>query len=318
VIVVCGEALVDLVAEADVLRPLMGGGPFNTAVALGRLGVPVAFLGRLSTDRFGDGLAARLVESGVDPRLTLRGDEPTPLAVVHVGPAGEADYRFYLEGTADRAITPKMIPALPEEAAVLHLGTMSLATEPAASAFEGLALREAERRLVVLDPNVRPASVTDRAAYLARLERLLRRAHVVRLSEADAAWLFPGQSLDAVVEALLGRGAQLVAVTRGPGPATAATARVQVEATPPPVEVVDTVGAGDAFNAGLLTGLWERGLLSVEGVVELGRDDLAAAMQLAVTVAALTSARAGAASPSRDEVEAAYGPLVASAGAPER
>jgi fructokinase len=313
VIVVCGEALVDLVAEADVLRPLMGGGPFNTAVALGRLGVPVAFLGRLSTDRFGDRLAARLAESGVYPQLTLRGDEPTPLAVVHVGADGEADYRFYLEGTAERAITSDMLPALPAEAAALHLGTMSLATEPAASAFEGLALREAGRRLVMIDPNVRPAAVTDHPAYVARLERLLRRAHVVRLSEADAAWLFPGQPLDAVVAALLGRGARLVAVTRGAGPATAATPRLQVETAPPPVEVVDTVGAGDAFNAGLLAGLWECGRMSAEGVVGLARDDLAAAMRLAVTAAALTCARAGAVPPSRAEVEAAQGPVVVSA-----
>jgi fructokinase len=318
VIVVCGEALVDLVAEADVLRPLMGGGPFNTAVALGRLGLPVAFLGRLSTDRFGDGLAARLAASGVDPQLILRGDEPTPLAVVHVGANGEADYRFYLEGTADRAITSDMLPVLPEQAAALHLGTMSLATEPAASAFEALVLREAERRLVMLDPNVRPAAVEDRPAYLARLERLLRRAHVVRLSDADAAWLFPGQPLDAVVAGLLERGARLVAVTRGSGPATAATARFQVETTPPPVELVDTVGAGDAFNAGLLAGLWERGRMSPEGVVDLGRDDLAAAMGLAVTAAALTCTRAGAASPSRDEVEAIRGPVVVSADPAER
>ena len=310
-IVVCGEALVDLVAEEDVLRPLMGGGPFNTAVALGRLGVPVAFLGRLSTDRFGDGLAARLAESGVDTRLILRGDEPTPLAVVHVGHDGEAGYGFYLEGTADRAITPEMLPALPPEAAALHLGTMSLATEPAASAFEALALREAERRLVMLDPNIRPAAVTDGPAYVARLERLLRRAHVVRLRHADAAWLFPGEPLEAVVEALLERGARLVAITRGSGPATAATPRVRIDTTPPPVEVVDTVGAGDAFNAGLLAGLWERRRMSVGGVVELGPEDLAAAMRLAVTVAALTCSRAGADPPSRPEVEAVLGPVAA-------
>jgi fructokinase len=317
VIVVCGEALMDLVAEGDVLRPLVGGGPFNTAVALGRLGVPVAFLGRLSTDRFGDRLATRLAESGVDARLLLRGDEPTPLAVVQVSPEGEADYRFYLEGTADRAITSAMLPALPAEAAALHLGTMSLATEPAASAFAALALREARRRLVVIDPNVRPAVVTDRPTYLARLERLLRRAHVVRLSEADAAWLFPGRPLDEVIAALLGLGVRLVAVTRGPGPAMAATPRLTVEVTPPPVEIIDTVGAGDAFNAGLLAGLWERGRMSAEGVGRLGRDDLTAAMGLGVTAAALTCARAGAASPSRAEVDAARGP-VASASLSER
>ena len=316
-IVVCGEALMDLVAEGDVLRPLVGGGPFNTAVALGRLGVPVAFLGRLSTDRFGDRLATRLAESGVDARLLLRGDEPTPLAVVHVGPEGEADYRFYLEGTAERAITSATLPALPAEAAALHLGTMSLATEPAASAFAALALREARRRLVVLDPNVRPAVVTDRRTYLARLERLLRRAHVVRLSEADAAWLFPGRPLDEVIAALLGLSVRLVAVTRGPGPAMAATPRLTIEVTPPPVEIIDTVGAGDAFNAGLLAGLWERGRMSPEGVGRLGRDDLTAAMGLGVTAAALTCARAGAASPSRAEVDAARGP-VASASLSER
>ena len=169
-IAVAGEALIDLIADGNGLHPYPGGGPFNTAVALGRLGVPVAFLGRLSDDAFGRMLDERLAESGVDRRYVLHGEAPTPLAVIHATSDGEHAFRFYLAGTTYADVTLADLPPLDSEVAALHVGTLSLATDPPAAAFEQLMERESTRRLVVVDPNIRPAACGDRDAYVARFE----------------------------------------------------------------------------------------------------------------------------------------------------
>lgn len=302
-IVVCGEALIDLVAEGDVMRPHRGGGPYNSAVALARLGVDTAFLGRFSTDPFGQGLRRGLAENGVDMRYALSGDEPTPLALVQIGDGGEAEYHFYLEGTADRLVTGDMLPALDDAVRGVLVGTLSLVTEPAADAFADLAVRESERRLVMLDPNVRPAVVRDRAAYVARMERIAARAHVVKLSHADAAWLYPGEDVDAVARRLLDGGAAVVAMTLGERGAAMWCADGRAHATPPRVDVVDTVGAGDAFNAGLLAWADGRGLADPARIHDVTAGDLEEALRMATTVSALTCARAGADPPHRDAVD---------------
>jgi fructokinase len=303
VIAVAGEALIDLVAGDGVLRPFPGGGPFNTAVALGRLGVPVGFLGRLSLDHFGRALEEQLAASGVDRRYVLHGTAPTPLAVVHTMPAGDAEYTFYLEGTAYAALTAADLPELGPDVVALHLGTLALATDPPAAALELLIERESKRRLIVIDPNVRPAVSGDRDAYRGRFDSWLDHAHVIKLSAADADWLYPGAAPDLVVESLLERGIRLAVLTLGAEGAIARSHAGRARARSPRVDVVDTVGAGDAFGAALLRRLWEHGRLGVDDVVRLEDAELTEVLAFATAVSALQCTRAGGVPPTLDEVE---------------
>jgi fructokinase len=303
VIVVGGEALVDLVDEGAVLRPSPGGGPFNTAIALARLGVPVGFLGCLSTDRYGRRLERELDDAGVDLRYLLRVPAPTPLAVVHTKPDGEPEYTFYLCDTAYAAVSAGELPTLDPEVTALHLGTLALAVDPPSSAYEALLEREAGRRVIVLDPNVRPRIFGDLALYRVRFERWARQAHVVKLSAADAAWLFPGLAVTEVAATLLNLGARLVAVTLGAAGGFAATLRDSVRVPGLTVDVVDTVGAGDTFGAALLARLRSHGCLAVGALAAIGPDALEDALRYAVAAAALTCTRVGAVPPVAVEVE---------------
>ncbi|MEU6313421.1 carbohydrate kinase [Streptomyces sp. NPDC047014] len=248
-IVVGGEALIDLVPLArppGALFPRPGGGPYNTAVALGRLGARVAFCSRVSADGFGESLLAGLRAAGVDLSLVQRGPEPTTLAVPSLAAEGSASYGFYVEGTADRLFG--LPDALPDAARALALGTCSLVLEPGASAYEALLRREARRGLLtLLDPNVRPALIADPAAHRARLLRLLPYTGVLKLSEEDAAWL-GGRPED-----WLAAGPSAVVLTRGAAGLTVRTREgAEYAAAARPVAVADTIGAGDTVNAALL------------------------------------------------------------------
>jgi fructokinase len=303
VIAVAGEALIDLVARDGTIHPLPGGGPFNTAVALGRLGVPTGFLARLSYDDFGELLVGLLRESGVDDRYLLRGSLPTPVAVVHMSGEGDAAYSFHLAGTAYADLTPADLPELGPEVVALHLGTLALATDPPASTLEALMRRESERRLIMVDPNVRPDVIGDRDAYLARFESWLSYAHLVKLSARDAEWLYPDLGSEACAQRLLSLGARLAVVTLGPDGALAVSGAGKARVASPPVEVVDTVGAGDAFGAGLLRALWVGDALHAEAVAHLDDAALENALSFACAVAALQCSRAGAVPPALKEVE---------------
>jgi fructokinase len=307
VIVVAGEALIDLIDEGGVLRPHPGGGPFNTAMALGRLGVPVGFLGRLSNDHYGELLATCLSDSGVDSRYILRGSTPTPLAVVHETPDGDHDFTFYLAGTAYANVHVSDLPELDADVTVLCAGTLALATDPPASAIEALLEQESSRRLIVVDPNVRPAVVEDSEAFRRRFERIAGFAHVVKLSDADATWLYPGERLGSVVDMILARGAQLAVLTRGAEGALAKNCVATVEVASPEVDVVDTVGAGDAFLAGLLRWLWASSSLSAHAVGNLDRDGLTRGLTYAAAVGALQCSQPGAVPPTLTQVGAFLG-----------
>jgi fructokinase len=303
VIAVAGEALIDLVERDGTLHPLPGGGPFNTAVALGRLGVPTGFLGRLSYDQFGELLAGLLLESGVDDRYVLRGPAPTPVAVVHTSDDGDAAYSFHLAGTAYADLTAVDMPELGAEVVALHLGTLALATDPPAAALEGLMRRESERRLIMVDPNVRPDVIGDRDLYRARFESWLSDAHLVKLSASDAEWLYPELEPPACAQRLLSLGAALAVVTLGPDGALAVSGAGEARVASQPVDVVDTVGAGDAFGAGLLRRLWVSDALNAEAVASMDDPALNDALSFACAVAALQCSRAGAAPPTLEEVD---------------
>ncbi|MEU5162846.1 carbohydrate kinase [Streptomyces sp. NPDC020875] len=293
-IVVAGEALIDLVPvsarEADgplpPLAPRPGGGPYNTAIALGRLGAPAAFCSRISSDGFGDALLGGLVSAGVDTSLVVRGPEPTTLAVASVGADGSAGYAFYARGTADRLF--ELPPPLPEGTRAVAFGTCSLVLEPGASAYEALLLREAGLgRCVLLDPNVRPPLIPDADAYRKRFRSWLPYVSVLKLSEEDAEWL------GGVPE-----GPDAVVLTRGAGGLTVRTrSGTEVSVPAVPVAVADTIGAGDTVNAALLHGLAARDALSAAGPAALGGDGWREVLGLAARAAAVTCSRPGAEPP---------------------
>jgi fructokinase len=303
VIVVAGEALIDLIADGTGLHAYPGGGPFNTAVALGRLGVPVGFLGRLSEDAFGRLLDARLAESGVDRRYVLRGQAPTPLAVVDATSDGDHKFSFYLAGTAYADVTITDLPTLGQDVAAVCVGTLALATDPPASAFEELIRRESARRLIAIDPNIRPAACGDRDAYVRRFESWAERAHVIKLSDDDADWLYPGVAHEAVVGTILARGARLVVLTLGPDGALARTSSAGARTAALHVDVVDTVGAGDSFGAGLLGRMWQTGRLDAQAVDLLTDEELEELITFAAAVAAIQCSRAGATPPALEELD---------------
>lgn len=295
-ILVAGEALYDLVAHADgTLEGHPGGGPFNSARTIGRLRQPVAYLGRLSTDRLGATHERMLREDGVDLSATLRTDEPSTLALASLDESGAASYSFYAAGTAAPGLTPAAaLAALPLEVAALHVGTLGLVLEPLAAALEAVVARLAGRTMVVVDPNCRPWVIDAPEVYRARLDRILQMSDLVKVSEDDLAWLTPGVAPHDAARALLDLGPQVVLLTQGPAGATVLTRAADTPIAPVPVEVVDTIGAGDAFSGGFLAWWSSHGL---------DRDDLARdalvveAARFAAVVAARTVAAAGASPP---------------------
>lgn len=300
-IVVCGEALIDLIDNGDgTQRPTPGGGPFNTARALARLGVPTAFLGRLSTDALGRELADLLVADGVDISMASCGPEPTTIAVAAVDGDGLAEYQFVVEGTSAPNLTSSMLPeSLPEEVEAIHLGTLGLVLEPMASTLAELVGRKSGRRLVMLDPNVRPGLISD-AEYRDRLESVLPLSTIVKASVADLEWLYGGRDYEASAERMLEGGVQLVIVTLGAEGAFGATADLRTHVDAPQVQVVDTIGAGDVFGAAVLARLHESGRLRPE--LKLDGDELRALLSFACEAAAIVCTRLGAEPPWRSEL----------------
>jgi fructokinase len=307
-ILLCGEALIDLVpvvADGELAyAPRTGGSPYNVALGLGRLGFLVGFFGRVSSDPFGQSLRSRLVAEGVDCRLLRQGDEPTALAIVHLPPSQEPVFVFYGDGSADCTLTGDDLPS-PEElgaTTALHFGSISLVREPGATAYEQLMRRESGRRVISLDPNVRPGLIGDRAAYRRRLEGWVAMADIVKVSQADLAWLYPDRAPVDAARDLLAAGPSLVVVTRGAAGAVGITALATVDVPGTPVVVRDTVGAGDAFTAGLLGFLALRGVLDRAALRSLGEEDLRPCLVLANRAASITCTRSGAQPPTRAEV----------------
>ncbi|MFD8422959.1 carbohydrate kinase [Streptomyces sp. NPDC059466] len=301
-IVVAGEALIDLVPQGAGalvhLRPARGGGPYNTAVALGRLGSPTVFCSRVSNDAFGEALLGGLREAGVDVSSVQRGAEPTTLAVATVDADGSAAYSFYVEGTADRLFTAP--DRLPDSVRAVSFGTVSLVLEPGASAYETLLRTAAERGVfTALDPNVRAGLIPDADAYRARFRSWLSSVSLLKLSEEDAGWL------GGTPREWLASGPAAVVITRGGDGLTVFTRGGGVHSVPgEPVEVVDTIGAGDTVNAALLHGLAARDALSPAALADLDAEDWTELLRFAARAAAITCSRAGAEPPYAAELDA--------------
>jgi len=267
----------------------------------------VAFLGTLSHDEYGGLLSRLLLEAGVDMSLVRWSDAPTPVAVVHRHDDGTNSYTFYLTGTSLADLPPEDVPALPEHVWAIHVGTLGLAVDPPAAAYEALLDREAGRRTIVLDPNVRPAVFGDQVLYRARFERFATLADIVKLSDDDAAWIYPELELADVLEHILDFGPRLVAVTMGTLGAVAASREGYARVPAVPVTVIDTVGAGDSFGAALLAALIERDALEPGATRSLDDSLLEQAVEYAVTASAITCTRVGAVPPSRAELDAWIG-----------
>lgn len=299
-ILCCGEALIDMITEPTISGvqgyvPHSGGAIFNTAIALGRLGAPVGMLTGLSSDMFGEQLAETLKASHVDTSHVITCDRPTTLAFVKLVD-GHASYNFVDENTAGRMLQPEDMPDQLPAISTLYLGGISLACEPCADAYAALLDNHGTDRAVMLDPNIRPGFIQDQTRYRTRLNAMIAQTDILKVSDEDLDWIIPGPETHAEkVPLLLQAGPSVVIVTRGSQGASGYL-RDGSETTTPvkAVQVVDTVGAGDTFNAGVLAELHRSGHLTKPGLRDLTKESLRAALALGADVAAVTVSRAGA------------------------
>ncbi|MEL6967506.1 MAG: carbohydrate kinase [Pseudomonadota bacterium] len=314
-IVTCGEALIDMVPRNlpegdDVYLPVPGGAHFNTAIALGRLGEAAGLVTSLSQDLFGDQLMAALAASNVSTALVVHSPQPTTLAFVKLTD-GHASYSFFDENSAGRLFQERALPEIPADVDCLHFGGICLIPDPCGATYEALMRRE-RHRLISFDPNIRQNFVQDETAFRGRISRMAAMADIIKVSDEDLAWLAKGhtseaqapdaQAPDALVRDWLAGTAAVVLVTKGAHGVDVYTRDGETTIPAQATTVVDTIGAGDTFNAGFLSGLREAGLLSKETLSAASLSQLTPAVEKAVQVAAVTCCRAGANPPWADEL----------------
>ncbi|AYY12129.1 carbohydrate kinase [Actinobacteria bacterium YIM 96077] len=310
-IIVAGEVVVDLIAEpGGRYRPVPGGSPANVAVGLSRLGARTQLLARLGSGAFHRLVHEHLRGNGVLLDYAVDADEPQTLAVVSVDDAGHARYDFYADGTADWQWSPDELPdPLPDGTLALCTGSIAAARQPGSPALLQLLRREHERARasIVLDPNIRPRLLDEPRSTRAYWNTLIELADIVKVSDEDLAWLDPGFETEETVRDWADRGPALVVATRGDAGVFAVTSEgVEVSVPAPAVEVVDTVGAGDAFTSGLLDGLRLADLLGAAGrgaLTKISAHQLEHILERAIEVAALTCTRQGADPPAASELE---------------
>ena len=295
-ILCAGEALIDMLprettAGESAFAPHAGGAVFNTAIALGRLGAPVQFFSGLSSDLFGDVLRNQLAASQVDSSPAAVSDRPTTLAFVTLTD-GHASYAFYDENTAGRMITSDDLPEITADA--VFVGGISLAVEPCAAAYEALAAKAAPNAVVMMDPNVRPSFIKDEAVYRARIARMIDNCDIIKMSDEDLAWFMPDETASDAAMRVVEGGVKLLCITEGSKGVTGYSANHEVFVPANKAEVVDTVGAGDTFNAGLLASLHAAGALTKNGIASLDADTMRDALAMGAKTAAITVSRAGA------------------------
>lgn len=297
-ILCCGEALIDMLPRMstlgeDAYAPYAGGAIFNTAIALGRLGIPTAFFTGLSDDMLGDILRQALKASHVDYSPCPILNRPTTVAFVKLV-NGQATYAFYDENTAGRMLDQDHLPTLSDDCEALHFGAISLIPNPCGQTYEDLLAREHEKRVISLDPNIRPAFIKDKAAHLARLNRMAAQSDIIKFSDEDLEWFNMHGDHDELAAQWLQRGPKLVVITKGADGAIAYSKNHKVSVASQKVAVVDTIGAGDTFDAGILASLKRSNLLTKSKVANLTDQDIQAALELGAKAAAITVSRAGA------------------------
>lgn len=305
---VCGEALYDLFGASDGVRAEMrfegriGGSPFNVALGMARLGADVALFTGMSTDRLGENLFGTLRDEGVDTGYLKRSSRSTTLSVVAVDAAGSPSYTFYGAGSSDCTIHVADLPLLGPDIAGLHFGSYSIVVEPVATAMAALALRERDR-FISLDPNVRPTVEPDMDVWRKRIDAMRRVANLIKVSDEDLTALYPGEDPEDQVAQWASDGPALVVLTRGGGDVLALRGSDAIRVSPPVITVVDAVGAGDAFQASLLTSICEHPEPR-KWLESASPDTIRHLLDKAARAAAITCQRRGADLPSAHDLQA--------------
>jgi fructokinase len=294
---VCGEVLIDLIPDGKERKAVVGGGPANTAKALAKLGIATQFIDGISSDQYGQMALKELQQDGVLLDYVNSSDKPTALAIISLSDAGAATYEFVIDETATFDFSHTWLPdPFKLKPALLHIGTLVTAIEPAASILHEWASQVAEVAPVVFDPNIRPAVMGNRDLYVAAVEKWVAISACVKVSDDDLYWLYPDEKIESVVNRWLSDGVALVVVTYGAKGITGYTSSGSVAVDAVKVEVVDTVGAGDTVGAVLVEAIIEKGLSNLTG--DLLRD----ALVRAAGAAAITCSRTGARPPSKMEL----------------
>jgi fructokinase len=327
-IICCGEALIDMVRATvrglgDVFSPIPGGSPYNTSIAIGRLGVPVKFLGRLSTDFFGELLHKKLQKCHVGDELIHRSNQNSTLAFVEKDKAKGPQYIFYAEGTADCSLQPSDLPPkLPADTKCIVFGSISMTLEPISSAVESFILREGTRKstdqvdgapVISFDPNIRPFLIKDKNAYIGRFEKWVAASTIVKMSVEDIAFIYPKLDPEKALQKVIAMGPRLAICTLGAKGALALLRRndgsvTRMNAPAMELPVVDTIGAGDTFHGAFLAWLEIKEKMSRSALVNLSESELFSALYFANKAASIVCTRAGAEPPSRKEVESLKDP----------
>lgn len=304
---VCGEALFDVFATGETATGLamdarIGGSPFNVAVGLARLGQPVAMLSQVSRGFLGERLMRALAAEGVDTSTVQRSDAPTTLSLIGVDARGVPAYAFYGEGCADRLLDMSALEALPAGVKAINVGSYATVVGSTAATQRALIERMQGRALIAYDPNIRLNVEPRREVWRAQIDWMLPRTQLLKVSDEDLGLVWPGLAPAEFAARALAQGVGLVVVTRGSEGALAWTATAQAGARPVPVEVIDTVGAGDTFQAALLTWLAEHDALRGDALAALPAQALADSLAFAARAAAITCSRRGADMPRRSQL----------------
>jgi fructokinase len=295
---VAGEVLIDLIPEGAGRKPIVGGGPANTAKALSKLGIDTQFVDGISSDQYGQMAMNDLETAGVKLDYVKYSDKPTCLAIVSISDSGSASYEFAIENTATFDFTAKWLPkSQAERPALLHIGTLATVIEPGASVLFEWAQSVAKVAPIVFDPNIRPAVIGDRAQYVAKVERWVAISSAIKVSDEDLKWLYPSLEIEQVVNNWLKKGPSLIVVTHGDEGLTGCRKGEQVKVDSIRVEVADTVGAGDTVGAVLVEAIVKDGLDSLTG------QKLETMLKRAAKAAAITVSRVGANPPASEELE---------------
>ena len=295
---VIGEVLIDLIPDGSERKPIVGGGPANTAKALAKIGIDTQFIDGISTDDYGQMAKDELIASGVKIDYVKYSEKPTCLAIISLSDAGSASYEFVIKNTATFDFTPDWLPnPQTERPSLLHIGTLATVIEPGASVLFDWAQSVAKVAPIVFDPNIRPAVISDRKQYLAQVERWVSISSAVKVSDEDIKWLHPSLEIDQVVNNWLAKGPSLIVVTYGDKGLAGYRTGEKVSIDAVKVAVSDTVGAGDTVGAILVEAIVKDGLSSLSGV------RLEKMLKRAAKAAAVTVSRSGANPPTLKEIE---------------
>ena len=295
---VVGEVLIDLIPDGSERKPIVGGGPANTAKALSKIGIDTQFIDGISSDQYGQIAKGELVSAAVKLDYVKYSDKPTCLAIVSLSDSGSASYEFVIENTATFDFTPDWLPnPQSEQPSLLHIGTLATAIEPGASVLFEWAQSVAKVAPIVFDPNIRPAVIGDRKQYVKQVERWVSISSAVKVSDEDIRWLYPSLEIEQVVNNWLAKGPSLIVVTYGDKGLAGYRVGEKVSVDAIKVAVADTVGAGDTVGAILVEAIVKDGLKTLSGV------RLEMMLKRAAKAAAVTVSRSGANPPTLNEID---------------